>query len=131
MPFRLEIDTLTQPHAPRVLLVDDNAIASELLADFLSLSGIDVRRAATGADALEQSAAFLPDAVIVDILLPDTDGYALAGRLRAQHASQPPRLIALSGLPRDPQRPDADIFDSWVEKPADPDKLVDLVSPAA
>ena len=122
---------MTHPHAPRVLLVDDNAMASELLADFLSLSGIDVRRAASGADALAQSASFLPDAVIVDILLPDTDGYQLAGRLRAQHAGQPPRLIALSGLPRDPQRDDAGVFDSWVEKPADPTALVELVIPAA
>ncbi|SAI72274.1 two component response regulator [Bordetella ansorpii] len=122
---------MTNPHAPRVLLVDDNAMASELLADFLSLSGIDVRRAGNGADALEQSAAFQPHAVIVDIVLPDTDGYVLAGRLRAQHADQPLRLIALSGLPRDPQRGDADIFDSWVEKPADPTRLVELVTPAA
>ncbi|WP_144638372.1 response regulator [Bordetella genomosp. 13] len=122
---------MTNLHAPRVLLVDDNAMASELLADFLSLSGIDVRRAGSGAEALVQSADFQPHAVIVDIVLPDTDGYVLAGRLRAQHADQPLRLIALSGLPRDPQRSDANVFDSWVEKPADPTRLVELVTPVA
>lgn len=122
---------MTDLHAPRVLLVDDNAMASELLADFMSLSGIDVRRAASGAEALEQSAAFLPHAIIVDIVLPDTDGYLLANRLREQHAQQPPRLIALSGLPRDPQRRSVDVFDSWVEKPADPHTLVKLVTPGA
>jgi len=119
---------LTQTRALRVLLVDDNDMASELLAEFLTLSGIEVRIAATGAEALARSAEFQPDAVILDILLPDTDGYALAGQLRAQHAGHAPRLIALSGLPRDGQRGDADVFDIWVEKPADPDSLVALVT---
>jgi len=122
---------LSNPHAPRVLLVDDNVMASELLAEFMSLSGIEVCRAASGAEALAQSALFHPHAVIVDILLPDTDGYALASRLRALHAGQPLRVIALSGLPCDPQHSDAGLFDTWIEKPADLARLVELVTPPA
>ncbi|MCD0501802.1 response regulator [Bordetella petrii] len=101
-------------------------MAAELLAEFLALSDIEVQIAGTGADALERSAAFEPDAIILDILLPDTNGYDLAARLRAQHP-RAPRLIALSGLPRGQHGGDASVFDGWVEKPADPDALTALL----
>jgi len=114
---------LTSIRAKRVLLVDDNDLAAELLAEFMALSGIEVQTAATGAEALACSATFEPDAVILDILLPDIDGYTLAARLREQHTPAP-QLIALSGLLPDRQRSDASVFDAWFEKPADPDALV-------
>ena len=51
--------------AIRVLLVDDNEMGSELLAEFLALSGVETRCAATGEAALELADSFAPEAVLV------------------------------------------------------------------
>lgn len=112
--------------AIRVLLVDDNEIGSELLAEFLALSGLETRCAATGEAALALADSFAPEAVLLDILLPDMDGYELASRLRARRAA--PRIYALSGLARQERREDADsLFNGWIEKPADPDALLAIL----
>lgn len=114
----------------RVLLVDDNEIGAELLAEFLTLSGLETRCATTGAEALAMSETFAPQAVLVDILLPDMDGYELASRLRARAAS--PRIYALSGLARHERRDGTDgMFDGWIEKPADPEALLAILCEAA
>ncbi|WMD20655.1 response regulator [Achromobacter seleniivolatilans] len=113
----------------RVLLVDDNEIGSELLAEFLALSGVETRCAATGKEALQLADSFFPEAVLVDILLPDMDGYQLANLLRARPA--PPRIYALSGLARHDRRDDAGgVFNGWIEKPADPDALLAILRQA-
>lgn len=113
--------------ATRVLLVDDNEMAAELMSEFLVLSGLDVRVANDGAQALVVCAEFNPAAVILDILLPDTDGVQLAHRLREQQ--QPaPRLIALTGLARAGHDAKSQVFDEWVEKPADPYALLALIN---
>ncbi|MNK42869.1 Transcriptional regulatory protein SrrA [compost metagenome] len=115
--------------ASRVLLVDDNEMGSELLAEFLSLSGLETRCAATAGQALELAKTFAPDAVLLDILLPDMDGYELAARLR--DCAMPPRIYALSGLARHDRRDGTDsMFTGWIEKPADPDALVAILCQA-
>ncbi|CAB3695496.1 response regulator [Achromobacter marplatensis] len=115
--------------AIRVLLVDDNEMGSELLAEFLALSGVETRCAATGEAALELADSFAPEAVLVDILLPDMDGYELAAKLRAR--GSPPLIYALSGLARQERRDDTDsMFNGWIEKPADPDALLAILRQA-
>ncbi|CAB3736893.1 MULTISPECIES: response regulator [Achromobacter] len=120
---------MDEVRAVRVLLVDDNEMGSELLAEFLTLSGLEARCAATGEAALELVDSFGPEAVLVDILLPDMDGYELATRLRARKT--PARIYALSGLARHERRGDAeDMFNGWIEKPADPDALLAVLRQA-
>lgn len=115
--------------AIRVLLVDDNQIGSELLAEFLALSGVEARCAATGGEALELAETFAPEAVLLDILLPDMDGYELANRLRKRAA--PPRIYALSGLARHDRHDGTEsMFNAWIEKPADPDALLAILRAA-
>ncbi|MFY3083354.1 response regulator [Achromobacter xylosoxidans] len=117
---------MNDARALRVLLVDDNEMGSELLAEFLALSGLETRCAGTGEDALAQAGAFAPQAVLVDILLPDMDGYELARRLRERDSAA--RIYALSGLARHERHEDAaNLFDGWIEKPADPDALLALL----
>lgn len=112
----------------RVLIVDDNVMASELLAEFLELCGYAARIAHTGADAMAVADEFSPEIVIVDIVLPDTDGYALAGRMRAR-AEPAAMIVALSGLPKTMRNGgDHSLFDAWLEKPADLDALEALLA---
>ena len=84
------------PAEPRcILIVDDNIDAAESLAQLLRLDGHSVSTAHTATAALEQAIHLRLEVVLVDIGLPDMDGYELARRIRA--AGSPARLVALTG----------------------------------
>ncbi|WP_351237466.1 response regulator transcription factor [Streptomyces sp. NPDC002133] len=68
----------------RVLVVDDEASLTELLSMALRYEGWEVRSAGDGAGAVRSARAFRPDAVILDVMLPDMDGLAVLGRLRRE-----------------------------------------------
>ncbi|WP_308426814.1 response regulator transcription factor [Streptomyces xantholiticus] len=68
----------------RVLVVDDEAPLSELLSMALRYEGWEVRSAADGAAAVRTVRGFRPDAVVLDVMLPDMDGLAVLGRLRRE-----------------------------------------------
>ncbi|MGW2563100.1 response regulator transcription factor [Streptomyces sp. NPDC001514] len=68
----------------RVLVVDDEASLTELLSMALRYEGWEVRSAGDGAGAVRAARAFRPDAVILDVMLPDMDGLAVLGRLRRE-----------------------------------------------
>jgi two-component system, OmpR family, response regulator len=111
----------------QVLIVDDNDMASELLSEFVGLLGHEAKTSANGTDAIAQCAAARPDVIITDIMLPDYDGYELAARFR-QQLGKDVHIIALSGLPKNNQRPEAASFDHWLEKPVDLSTLEDLLA---
>lgn len=81
----------------RVLVVDDNEDAVELLAHVLSAVGHDVHTATDAASALELVKSFKPEVGILDIGLPVMDGYSLASRLNSELSPALPHLIALTG----------------------------------
>jgi two-component system OmpR family response regulator len=72
-----------------VLVVDDEPNILELLSSALRLSGFDVHAAADGAQALAMAGRYPPDIVVLDVLLPDVDGFTLARRLRGTHEGLP------------------------------------------
>jgi len=67
----------------RVLVVDDEPNILELLTAALRLSGFEVRGVGTGAEALDSAAEFRPHIVVLDVMLPDEDGFAVARELRS------------------------------------------------
>ncbi|MFF3953866.1 response regulator transcription factor [Streptomyces sp. NPDC001890] len=73
----------------RVLVVDDEAPLAELLSMALRYEGWEVRSAGDGAGAVRMAREFRPDAVVLDVMLPDTDGFAVLGRLRRELAEVP------------------------------------------
>ena len=66
----------------RVLVVDDERNIVELIAAALGYEGFEVRTAADGAQALAAVRDFAPDLVVLDVMLPDTDGFDLQARIR-------------------------------------------------
>ncbi|MGH3672948.1 MAG: response regulator transcription factor [Pseudonocardiaceae bacterium] len=76
-------------HRARVLVVDDEPNILALLCASLRLSGFEVHAADTGARALSTVADALPDIVVLDVMLPDCDGFTLARQLRAAHDQLP------------------------------------------
>lgn len=78
-----------------VLIVDDNEDATETLSILLEMRDCTTARAHSGHEALSAFERELPDLVLLDLGLPDIDGYAVASRMRAQ--SERPMLVALTG----------------------------------
>jgi two-component system OmpR family response regulator len=68
---------------PRVLVVDDEEHITELVAMGLGYNGFDVERAASGREALAAIERRKPDLIVLDVMLPDLDGFEVARRIRA------------------------------------------------
>ncbi len=117
----------------RILVVDDNEDALELLAEVLRNAGHLVTTAKDGPTALKIMKTFVADVAILDIGLPVMDGYELAGRLRAELGKQLPRLIALTGYGQDSDRARAKQagFAQHLTKPVDGGRLLGALAAAA
>lgn len=72
--------------APRVLVVDDEENIRFLVGSALQLAGFETVTAATGREALDTVESFPPDVVVLDVMLPDLDGFTVLQRLRNQGA---------------------------------------------
>ena len=68
--------------APRLLVVDDEPTILELLSGSLRLAGFEVMTAASGGEAARAVAAGRPDLVLLDVMLPDGDGFEVLRRIR-------------------------------------------------
>jgi two-component system OmpR family response regulator len=71
-----------QPRGERVLVVDDETYIIDLLHSWLSFLGFDVRTASTGTEALVVAAEFRPQLLVLDVMLPDIDGFELCRQIR-------------------------------------------------
>jgi len=110
----------------RILVVDDNRDAAELLTEALELAGFTTRTAFDGPTGLETALAFCPDVALLDIGLPVMDGYELAERLRAHAPLRDLKLIALTGYGQESDRRRAleARFDLHMVKPVDFSRLL-------
>jgi signal transduction histidine kinase/DNA-binding response OmpR family regulator len=105
--------------AARILIVDDNKDAADSLAALLTLEGHTIEMAYSATDALHRAAPFQAQVVLLDIGLPEMDGYEVARRLRRLPELRETRLIAVSGYgqPQDRERARAAGFDEHLIKP--------------
>ena len=81
---RVSTNQDTTATTQRVLVVDDENSISELIATSLKFVGFDVRTAATGAQALQIAEEFKPHALILDVMLPDQNGFEVCRQLRSE-----------------------------------------------
>jgi signal transduction histidine kinase len=104
----------------RVMIVDDSVDGAESMSVLLEMLGHEVRVVYDGASALSAAPEFKPEVVILDIGLPDLDGYHVARALRAQPETAGALLVALTGYGQesDRQRTRAAGFDHHLVKPA-------------
>lgn len=114
---------------PRVLVVDDNAVIVELVEAFLALEGLDVQHARNGREALAILRADPPDIMLLDLMMPEIDGYGVLDAMEAD-----PRLLKIPTIIVSAKdQPDAQIR-AWrgpvvgfVTKPFNPNALAALV----
>ncbi|HVY81680.1 MAG TPA: ATP-binding protein, partial [Steroidobacteraceae bacterium] len=109
----------------RILVVDDNVDAADSIAMLLNMEGHQTRAVNTARAALLAAPDFKPDVVLLDIGLPEMDGYEVARRLRAQNGSHRMLLVAVTGYgqPADRRRARAAGFDVHMVKPVEPATL--------
>jgi CheY-like chemotaxis protein len=114
----------------RVLVVDDNKAAADMLQTVVRLLGHDVRTAGDGRKAVEVAAEYRPEVVLMDLGMPRMNGYEAARHIRNQTWGAEVVLIALTGWGReeDRQRTREAGFDHHLVKPAEPAELQRLLS---
>ncbi|MEQ8663931.1 MAG: ATP-binding protein, partial [Gammaproteobacteria bacterium] len=114
--------------AMRILVVDDNADAAEALTQLLALSGHVVETAHAGDAALRLVASFAPEVVLLDIGLPDIDGFAVARAIRSRTSA--PLLVAVTGWGNraDKERAAEAGFAAHMTKPIDLETLHRLLA---
>lgn len=88
----------------RVLIVDDHHANTDTLSMLVDRWGHDVRRAYDGATGLSLAAAFRPDVLLLDMLMPEVTGFEVALQVRRQGRSQQCFIIALTGRTDAPHR---------------------------
>ena len=113
----------------RILIVDDNVDAADSIAMLLNMEGHETRAVNTARAALLAVPDFRPEVVLLDIGLPEMDGYEVARRLRAQNGHRGMRLVAVTGYgqPADRRRAHAAGFDEHMVKPVEPAALQDFL----
>ena len=109
----------------RILVVDDNRDAGQTLGALLKALGAEVSVVNSGRSALESLDQFDPDTLLLDIGMPDMDGYEVARKVRSMPDHADTLLIALSGWGQDHDygQSRAAGFDHHLVKPLDIDKL--------
>jgi CheY-like chemotaxis protein len=130
------VEPATPPNAAtttvgrKILVADDNQDAANTLAMLLRLAGHEVRTAHGGEAALSIARTFEPEIALLDIGMPDLNGYEVARRLRSTDRGKDLELIALTGWGQDEDKRRAQEagFDHHLTKPVDPQRLDALLS---
>lgn len=114
----------------RVLIVDDNVDAAHSLQIALTLKGHTVQAVHDGPNALRVLETFAPDVILLDIGLPEIDGYEVARRIRASPAGRSVKLLAITGWgqEQDRRRARESGFDRHLTKPVEGTALDALIA---
>jgi len=113
----------------RVLVIEDNDDSREMLRQLLEHAGHEVHDAGDGPQGIDAALRLEPDVALIDVGLPEIDGYEVARRIRAE-SRRDMLLVALTGygLAEDRERALAAGFDLHLVKPVDFDRLFDVLA---
>jgi CheY-like chemotaxis protein len=115
---------------PAILIVDDNPQNLKLARVVLANEGFDVQVASNAEDALQLLRTVTPGLILMDVQLPGMDGLELTRRLKADPATRPIRVIALTAyaMKGDDEKAFAAGCDGYITKPIDIERLPIVVS---
>ena len=113
-----------------VLVVEDDPEINELVGAYAQIAGFEYRRALDGATALREAHARRPAAVVLDLMLPDIDGFEICARLKESADTRGVPVIILSALggEADQRRGRACGAVEYLVKPFDPDRLMQVLA---
>ncbi len=112
----------------KVLIVDDEVELCTTIADFLKPRGYEVFTANTGKEGLAAARSQKPDLIILDLMLPDMDGWRVCQALKKDEALRNVPVIMLSALVDDQQQKGShELGDAYLSKPFDMKVLLEKV----
>lgn len=124
----MQANANTLGYSCRVMVVDDHVASGDMLVEILSMEGYAVRVAHCGRDAVVTAREFKPQIALLDVGLPDMDGFALARLLKADPDLQQIRLVALSGYARSDAACSSQVsFDHYLVKPVEVEQLLSVL----
>src|SRR5689334_22290835 len=115
----------------RVLVVDDEPAIRALVAKIVERAGLTVDTAVDGADAIRKLDTNAYSVVVLDLMMPNVDGYALIEYLKTRGGPKPAIIVVSAGESAALRQLDGSVVHSIVRKPFDIDVLGDLITAAA
>ena len=124
MSYRIKLDTA------KILVVDDEPEITEIVETFLTEAGYKVTIANTGSDAIKKAKEFKPDVILLDIMMPGTDGYAVCKKIKQEPEFANTPVIFLTGKDRedDMGRSFKAGGDMYIKKPFSCERLLEIVN---
>jgi DNA-binding response OmpR family regulator len=109
-----------------VLVVEDDSTINSLIGAYVELAGMTYRRALDGREAVQQAQQKVPQMIILDVMLPDTDGFEVCRRIKQDFRTQDVPVVMLTALTDDASRRRGleSGADKYLNKPFDPDRLL-------
>ena len=101
----------------RILVIDDNVDCAFMLRTLIEKCGHEAEAAVTAEEGLSRAREWQPDLIFLDIAMPSTDGYRLAGQLRTEAALDSTKIVAVSGYKPDQAQCAAAGIDDYLLKP--------------
>jgi DNA-binding response OmpR family regulator len=113
-----------------VLVVEDDRDVNELVGAYAQICGFEYRAALTGQSALEEAHSRTPALVILDLMLPDVNGFEVCRRLKSDEQTRAVPIIMLTAMTGDEnrQRGEACGAVDYLTKPFNPDQLIESIS---
>ncbi len=112
---------------PKILLVEDNEMSRDMLSRRLARRGFEVVFAVTGRDAIDKARSELPDLILMDLSLPEVDGWEATRRIKGEAATAAIPIIALTAhaMAGDREKAIAAGADEYDTKPVEFNRLID------
>jgi len=112
-----------------VLVVEDDQEINELVGAYVQIAGFDYHPAADGAACLREARTTHPSLIVLDLMLPDTDGFEVCRRLKSEPETRDIPVLMLTALEGEEERRkgrECGVCE-YLTKPFDPDRLMDAI----
>jgi two-component system, OmpR family, response regulator len=112
-----------------VLVVEDDPEINELVGAYVQIAGFEYESALNGTQAVEKARTGRPSLIVLDVMLPDFDGFEVARRLKGESHTREIPIVMLTALDRDEYRQKGKTAGAvdYLTKPFDPDRLMDAI----
>jgi len=113
----------------QVLVVEDDAEINELVGAYVQIAGFNYRRALDGQSALREARRNTPSLIVLDLMLPDTDGFEVCRLLKSEPGTANVPVVMLTALDREEHKKKGRECGAveYLTKPFDPDRLMNAI----
>ena len=112
----------------KILIVEDDPQQMKFVSEILERKGFSILRASDGEEALELARSQKPDLILLDLVLPKTDGWRVCQKLKQDESYKAIPIVLMSGLIQEEyESQGAELGDAFLAKPVESEKLLGVV----